>query len=243
MDHNVSKEAYPQAGVASTSRSYEEYTAMFALTEDELGAGPVLDIAGGGSSFTATLHERGIDACAADPLYGNLTDEVLAVAAREIDVSSTKIAERAGVFDWGFYGTPEKHRSIREQSLALFAEDFRRPDAAERYVAASLPNLPFADNTFSLVLCSHFLFLYADQFNEAFHEAAIREMLRVLRPGGQLGIYPLITLQWKEIDYLPALLARLAPIAAHRRVPSRLPFIPVESDVLKLEKLRPPTGI
>jgi ubiquinone/menaquinone biosynthesis C-methylase UbiE len=59
----------------------------------------------------------------------------------------------------------------------------------ERYEEASLPRLPFADNSFDLVLCSHFLFCYADRFELPFHLEALTELIRVSK--SQVRIYPL----------------------------------------------------
>ncbi|WP_027088129.1 class I SAM-dependent methyltransferase [Cohnella panacarvi] len=229
--------AYPQTGVANTCRAFKEYEAMFRLTEADWQAGPVLDVAGGGSSFTAHLRGIGVDAYAADPFYAGLTEQVIADAEKEIEVSSAKIAANANAYDWSFYGSPEQHRKLREQSLRRFAEDFRSEGARERYVAAALPSLPFEDGFFSLAVCSHFLFLYADAFDERFHTAAIEELLRVLKPGGQLRIYPLVTLKWEPIPYLPKLIDRVAGLAEAELVPTGLPFTPTPSSLLRLVKL------
>ena len=52
-------------------RSLDEYVRFFSLDIDELRGRPVLDVAGGPSSFTAEACRRGIDAVADDPLYGS----------------------------------------------------------------------------------------------------------------------------------------------------------------------------
>jgi len=227
--------AYPQTGVASTCRSIEEYCAMFSMDASEI-EGPVLDVAGGASSFTASLRQRGIDAVAADPFYGGLTEEVIAAGFKEIGTSSEKIANMASVYDWSYYGSPEEHRRLRERSMELFAEDVRREDFESRYFPASLPNLPFEDGAFSMVFCSHFLFLYGEAFDLAFHAASVKELLRVLKPGGLLRIYPLITLKWEPYPYLADLIAEAKRYASPELAPSGLPFVPVKSPVLTLKK-------
>jgi hypothetical protein len=68
-----------------------------------------------------------------------------------------------------------------------------------RYVDAELPALPFDDGEFDLALCSHFLFLYSEQFSEEFHLAAIREMNRV---AGEVRIFPLLALGGAHSPYL-----------------------------------------
>ncbi|RED65607.1 class I SAM-dependent methyltransferase [Cohnella lupini] len=235
---NKSKpQAYPQAGVASTCRSYEEYRLMFGLTETDLERmGPVLDVAGGASSFTAHLNAMGFPAVAVDPFYAGETEEVIAMARKEIEVSSAKLAAMSDIYDWSFYGSPGNHRAMRERSLELFAEDFRKTEARKRYYSASLPSLPFENDAFGLILCSHFLFLYADSFDREFHQAAIKELFRVLRPGGELRIYPLINLKWERYPFISDILRELKDLAQEEYLPTALPFTPVPSPLLRLVK-------
>jgi len=234
---NSQAPAYPQMGVANTCRSFDEYMRMFDLKMKDVASGPVLDVAGGASSFTAQLRGMGIAATAADPFYAGTTERVLEEARKEIGVSSAKLAAAAAGYDWSYYGSPERHRKIREQSYERFAADYVRDEAPSRYIAASLPELPFADGSFGLVLCSHFLFLYGEQFDEAFHRAALAELLRVTRASGEVCVYPLVTLGWETPPYLDGLLQELQETASVRIVPTTLPFTPVKSPVLKLVKI------
>ena len=81
----------------------------------------------------------------------------------------------------------------------------RRPD---HYVAAALPRLPFADGSFDLALCSHLLFTWANVFDAAWHEAAIREMARV---AAEVRVFPLVHQGSGEpVEFLDALRDRLA---------------------------------
>jgi hypothetical protein len=52
-----------------SSRPYDEYRAMFGLTDREVLAGPVLDCPGGAGSFAAEVRDRGGRAVSADPAY------------------------------------------------------------------------------------------------------------------------------------------------------------------------------
>lgn len=228
--------AYPQAGVASTCRSYGEYMDMFALDEEDLRGGAVLDVAGGASEFTARLREKGIEAAAADPFYEGAAEAVIAAAAEEIRVSSLKIESLKDVYDWSYYGSPSRHRSIRESSWARFADDFRREDAGRYYVAAKLPELPFEDGRFRTVLCSHFLFLYADSFGYEFHREAVEELLRVTEDGGEVRIYPLVTLKWELSPFVRDIMESVKGIAEAELIDGKLPFTPVASPVLRLRK-------
>ncbi len=228
--------AYPQTGVANTCRSFDEYMRMFDLKMKDVAGGPVLDVAGGASSFTAQLREMGVAATAVDPFYAGAAERVLEEARKEIGVSSVKLAAAAASYDWSYYGSPERHRKLREQSYERFAADYVRDDASSRYIAASLPDLPFADGSFGLVLCSHFLFLYGEQFDEAFHRASLAELLRVTRTGGEVCIYPLVTLGWQTPSFLHGLLQEMQETTSFSFVPSLLPFTPAKSPVLKLAK-------
>jgi hypothetical protein len=72
-----------------------------------------------------------------------------------------------------------------------------------RYLGASLPQLPFLDGAFDLVLCAHLLFVYAKRFDFTFHLEACRELVRVSR--NEVRIHPLVGLGGKpyaELDRL-----------------------------------------
>lgn len=75
-----------------------------------------------------------------------------------------------------------------------------------RYIAADLPDLPFEDNSFDIALCSHLIFLYSDHLSEAFHKAAIDEMLRV---ANEVRIFPLLTLDNKLSPHLEPVIDHL----------------------------------
>ncbi|WP_210407368.1 class I SAM-dependent methyltransferase, partial [Hydrocoleum sp. CS-953] len=59
--------------------------------------------------------------------------------------------------------------------MEKFLQYFPNGVEQKRYLTAELPKLPFEDNKFDLALCSHFLFLYSDQFSEEFHLESILE--------------------------------------------------------------------
>ncbi|WP_078496845.1 class I SAM-dependent methyltransferase [Paenibacillus selenitireducens] len=229
-------EAYEQLGIAMTCRSYEEYLRMFALTEDDLSKGSTLDVAGGGSSFTAEADARGYTAIAADPLFSKDTDFLTQHVYDEIELSTGKITKLQENYDWSFYGSPDLHRVRRLRSAEQFIQHYKTSPAS--YVGAQLPELPFANDTFHHVLCSHFLFLYADQFDHAFHLHAVRELIRVCKVGGRVLIYPLKSLRWVPYPTLDELLQHITE-EGHRvsfRL-SQLPFIPGSFEMLCIEKM------
>lgn len=231
----MSKQGYEQIGVAMTCRSYEEYVRMFDLKEADLTSGTVLDVAAGGSSFTAEANARGYSAIAVDPRYGSGIQEWIREAAQEIDSSTAKLAILADSFDWSYYGSLEKHREGREASLGRFAADAIESAGIDRYLDGRLPNIPFNDNEFPLVLCSHFMFLYAAQFGHEFHIQSILELMRVCKPGGEIRIYPLIALNWEPYPELESLMDTIkANGGTPERLPSKLPFIPGSNQFLRI---------
>lgn len=170
-----------------SARSYDEYRAMFALADNDM-AGSILDCPGGGSSFTAQTNANGVSAVAVDPVYG-LDHEWLAehVVAETVRGSAHTEAGHDR-YVWDFYGDLAGHARTRRESADLFARDLiAHPD---RYVTGSLPELPFEDEEFDLVLSSHLLFTYADRLDAEFHRNALRELYRVCR--NEVRVFPLL---------------------------------------------------
>lgn len=228
---------YEQVGVAMTCRGYAEYERMFGLNAELLKSGPVLDVAAGASSFAAEVRSMGVDVVCADPRYAMSPGQIGEEGATEIESSTLKLAGLADKFDWSYYGNPQSHKAGRLESLDRFLSDYSLPGARERYVPDKLPSLSFADDRFALVLCSHFLFLYGDQFDDTFHRAALEELLRVCRPGGEVRVYPLLSLRWERYPGLPALIAFLESRGASCELrTSGLPFIPGSSEMLCITK-------
>ncbi|MEH3078797.1 MAG: methyltransferase domain-containing protein [Quadrisphaera sp.] len=182
--------------VLVSARSFAEYRAMFDLADADL-AGSVLDCPGGAASFTAEARRAGVDVVAVDPTYppaGPAAErgrELRALgehAAAEAERGSAWARERAADFAWTFFPTPEDHLAERLRAAGAFAAHAcSEPD---HYVQASLPRLPFADGAVDLVLCSHLLFTYADRLDDAFHLAALRELVRVARR--EVRVFPLV---------------------------------------------------
>lgn len=186
--------------VLVTSRSFEEYVAFFALSPDDLRR-EILDCGGGASGFAA---QSGAAVTVVDPL---LADPVaLQEAAEAGTADGAAIIERHGDrFVWDWYGAPERRRQLRDAARAAFLLDLTAHP--ERYVAGSLPHLPFADRSFDLALCSHLLFTWSDVFDEAWHEAALRELARV---AGEVRVFPLVVQGTGDpVGFLPGLLDRL----------------------------------
>jgi len=217
--------AYEQIGVAMTCRGFDEYVRMFDLKEAELAHGVTLDIAGGGSSFTAEAAARGYKAMALDPRYVNNQQEWITEAQGEIHSSTAKLESISDQFDWTYYESLEKHRAGRLASLQLFAAHSADETGRASYIAGSLPELPFEQGQFDRVLCSHFLFLYGDQFDADFHSRSLLEMMRICR--GSISVYPLHTLKMEPYPYLEQVLDTVRQAGGNIELfSSKLPFIP-----------------
>jgi len=188
-----------------SSRPYGEYTAMFGLTDDEVLAGPVLDCPGGAGPFGAEVRARGGEAVSVDPAYAQPPGELVARARVEFDRGIRYLEQNRDSYVWTFFSSADDLRRRRMAALEDFARDFAGPD--DRYVVASLPGLPFADGAFRLVLSGYLLFAYPDHLDEAAHEVALRELLRVARD--EVRVFPLIDTAYVRYPAIDDLRRRL----------------------------------
>ncbi len=167
-----------------TGRTFEEYMAFFDLNAETMKNMSVLDCPSGASSFIAEAKSRGIAASGCDILYCYDRDALRAQGEKSIE----KIyADTSWMADnnFDFYHSIERHKEHRVGALEVFCCNYNTKD----YWFAKLPKLPYADNSFDLVLSSHLLFVYDDRLDLAFHEASITEMLRI---GKEVRIFPLV---------------------------------------------------
>ncbi|MBP1989279.1 class I SAM-dependent methyltransferase [Paenibacillus eucommiae] len=228
---------YEQSGVAMTCRTFEEYVSMFALKPHLYQGERVLDVAGGASSFTAEACSRGILAEAVDPMYIKSVEQIQEHGVQEIKVSTAKLRDLQHLYNWEYYGDIAQHQAGREKSLKLFLDDYAREDAALRYHRGRLPELPFEEGMFALVLCSHFLFLYEEQFDFAFHLEAVGELLRICKSGGEVLIYPLLNFRTEQYSRLDELLETLQQDGnLVELVTTELPFLPNSKYFMKIRK-------
>lgn len=193
-----------------SARSFDEYRAMFVVTEQDLH-GAVLDCPGGGSSFTAFAASAGADAIAADPAYATPAAELVGLVVAETQRGSAWAAAGGDRYKWDYYNDVDGHQRIRQASAEVFAADLLAH--SYRYVCAALPMLPFPDRRFDLVLSSHLLFTYADRLDADFHLMALLEMHRVSR--GEVRVFPLLDNAGNRTDEL---LERLRSELANRRI-------------------------
>ncbi|EWM18391.1 mucin-5AC [Kutzneria sp. 744] len=163
-----------------TSRSAAEYRAMFDLSP----GGSFLDCCAGGSSFAAETP----DVIAVDPAYTMGYAAMSRLVRAGLVDGDRMIAAHRDRFEWSWYGSVSARAAMRLSAAELFLADLRsRPS---RYIAAALPDLPFASGSVDVALCSHLLFTWANRFDEQWHLRAITELLRVARR--EVRIFPLV---------------------------------------------------
>jgi hypothetical protein len=193
------------AEVVPWGRSFDEYVRMFFLAEADF-AGRILGCADGPASFNAEATARGYRVISCDPSYCFQGEEFAQRIAETSTQILTQLRANREDYRWEEFPTPEAVGERRMAAMRRFLADYPEGRQAGRYVEASLPALPFGDASFSLALCSHFLFLYSDHLTLDFHLSAIRELCRVAR---EVRIFPLVTLAAAPSPYLEPVVAML----------------------------------
>jgi hypothetical protein len=191
--------------VVPWGRSYDEYISMFALAPADLRQ-RILGCSDGPASFNSILSSQGGAIVSVDPVYSFTAAEIRKRIAETSAVVLAQTRKNRDEFVWENISSVEELGRIRMAAMAKFLKDFTKGKAAGRYIAGSLPRLPFKDKEFGLALCSHFLFLYSAQLTEEFHFASIRELCRVAR---QVRIFPVLELGAKESRHLKPVVAGL----------------------------------
>jgi len=198
--------------VAPWGRSFDEYRRMFDLTGDELNR-TILGCGDGPASFNAEASRRGTRVISCDPLYRFEKSHIQERVAASFDQIIEQTRVNAHEFVWADeVRTVEELGRVRMDAMQVFLDDFERGKAEGRYVDAELPTLPFADRAFDIALCSHLLFLYSVQLGEAFHRAAVLEMVRV---AVEVRIFPLIALGGKPSPLVAGCVQNLRDAGHH----------------------------
>ena len=175
-------------------RTYDEYISMFDLNIEDLQGKRILDCPSGACSFTAAAVRQGIDVMACDIAYEYAADDLQRKGIQDVAHAMEQMAQAAEQYEWGFFGDIDGLRAHRLQALRDCS--VHRREEPHRYVHATLPSLPFEDGEFDVVLSAHFLFMYGDRLDEAFHRNTLVELLRVAKE--EVRIFPLIDLAWKR---------------------------------------------
>ncbi|MYC20878.1 MAG: class I SAM-dependent methyltransferase [Caldilineaceae bacterium SB0662_bin_25] len=165
-------------GVVPWGRTMEEYCGMFDLGEREL-RGRILGCGDGPASFNAEMTALGYSVVSVDPLYAFSAEAIERRVEETYDIIIEQLARNRDDFVWTYVPSIAALGQRRMWAMRNFLDDYARGLSEGRYLDASLPDLPFENNSFDLALSSHFLFLYSQEFDLAFHVRALEEMLRV----------------------------------------------------------------
>jgi hypothetical protein len=200
-------------------RSFDEYRRMFRLSDADLSRS-LLGCADGPAAFNAAMHRLGRRVVSCDPLYQFAPGEI----RRRIDAVFPALVAAAARererFVWEHIRSPEELGRARMAAMGEFLEDFTSQRRAGRYVAGSLPDLPFSDGAFDLALCSHFLLLYSDELGFEFHLSSVLELCRV---AAEVRIFPLVDMKGRPSRHLGPVSAELKRLGLGANV-ERVPY-------------------
>jgi hypothetical protein len=185
-------------------RTLAEYVQFFDLNLSEWENSRILDCPSGAASFVAEACKMGIDAVACDLLF-NLDASIL-IKKCQTDVQHVidRITPVAHLYNWEYYTDVRGLQAKRQTALEYFAQDYLTGKEAGRYIPAQLPQLPFADQSFDLVLSGHFLFTYSQNLDYDFHLQTVLEFYRVCTQ--QVRIYPIQGINSQLSPYISQLI-------------------------------------
>lgn len=192
--------------VVPWGRSFDDYRQMFALTDADMAL-RILGCADGPASFNAEATAFDCSVVSCDPLYRSSKEEIRDRIAQTFQTVIDQTRMNAAEFVWtDDLPTVEALGQRRMAAMQRFLDDFDVGKASGRYIDGGLPKLPFADDAFDVVVCSHFLFLYSDQLSEDFHFESIQELCRVSR---DVRVFPLLELGSAPSRHVTAVADRL----------------------------------
>ncbi len=191
--------------VVPWGRTLAEYRGMFALTDADLRR-RIVGCGDGPASFNAELTAQHGLVVSIDPLYAAPARAIERRVEETFEVVMDEVRRNRDDFVWTHVPSIEELGRRRLAAMRHFLSDYGAGAQAGRYVAAALPALPFGDGSFDLALSSHFLFLYSEQLDLAFHLNSLREMLRV---ADEVRVFPLLQIGGAPSPHVAATAAAL----------------------------------
>jgi hypothetical protein len=197
--------------VVPWGRSFDEYRLMFVLRDADL-ARRILGCGDGPASFNAEATSRGLTVVSVDPIYQCTAAQVQQRIEATYETVLEQTRRNAHEFVWRAIGSVEELGRVRMAAMRAFLDDYPEGQLQGRYVDAALPTLPFPNRSFDLALCSHLLFLYSMQLDEAFHVASALELCRV---AAEVRIFPLLALGGQPSPHVEPVAAMLRARGHH----------------------------
>lgn len=191
--------------VVPWGRSFEEYVAMFNLSEDDLAL-RILGCGDGPAGFNAELARRGGCVASIDPIYAFSSREIRQRIGETYDKVMAQMRNNRDDYIWSSIGSIDELGRVRTSAMDAFLADYDTGKTEGRYIEGELPSLPFNGKSFDIALASHFLFLYSAHLSAEFHVRALVEMLRV---SSEVRVFPLVCLDGKPSRYVGAVVAAL----------------------------------
>ena len=186
-------------------RSFDEYLGMFDLSKDDL-ARDIVGVGDGPASFNARMYQRGTPIISVDPIYQYSEAELRQRIQETYDDIIAQARQNQDKFIWTKFSSVDELAKVRMQAMDEFCRDFESGKQQGRYIDASLPNLPFPDGHFDLVLSAHLLFFYSANRDLAFHLDGIRELLRI---GTEVRIFPIVDVNSNPSPFLSPVIDEL----------------------------------
>ncbi|WOO39510.1 hypothetical protein [Rubellicoccus peritrichatus] len=192
--------------IAFFGRRLKEYECFFNFSTSDYSNKQILDVAAGTSSFASEASIFGAKVTAIDPCYALDPTAAHTRAKEDFDMVMASIRGKQDYLVKTTFKSLEELAEMRWGATEKFLVDYKAQYQSGRYLAETLPKLSFEDNTFDLALCGHFLFLFSDRLDYAFHRDSLIELCRVAR---DVRLYPLVGTDTKEYPQLKELRSEL----------------------------------
>lgn len=189
--------------LALWGRNLDDYRNMFLLSNQDLQS-KILACDEGPSSLNFEVTKQNGNIISTDMIYQFTKDDVQQIITEiSLDVRE-QLKANQNDFTCENIKSVYNLMDIRLTAMNDFINDYENGKKENRYVYGKLPELPFKNDTFDLVLSSHFLFLHSEQFDLQFHINAVLEMCRVAK--NEVRISPLFDFKNKKSEHLEPIL-------------------------------------
>ena len=169
--------------------SLADYRQMFGLSDEDLDK-KIIDCGAGPASFNADMHELGKRVISVDELYQLPFDMLETSIEKQFQAMHDEMAEHLDKFNWhDQYPDLEALTQARKQGMQRFFDDFEEGLTNGRYVGEEAQKLSFANFSFDLALCLHYLFTIHAARGVDYHIQSITEMARIAQ---EVRIFPLL---------------------------------------------------